>query len=233
VTARRAEQSRSAFRAILFDLDHTLLDFDRAQRGALRSALAAFGLPFSVSTLLAYRRINDELWARYRAGATTQRALASERFRRLLRHLGADPRRGPRLGETFLDELSRRGDRLPGCRPVLARLARRYRLGVVTNGIDRVQRSRLAASRLEPFFEVVVTSGACGYAKPDPRILHVALRALALSPHQALYVGDDVSIDGLAAARAGVPFCWVEGGSKAGRRPRRRIAHLRALPDLL
>jgi 2-haloacid dehalogenase len=222
------------FRAILFDLDHTLLDFDRAQRGALRTALAGFGLPFSTSTLLAYRRINDELWARYRRGETTQRALASERFRRLLRHLGGDGRRAPRLGEIFLDELSRRGDRLPGCRPVLARLARTYRLAVVTNGIDRVQRSRLAASRLEPFFEVVVTSGGCGYAKPDPRILQVALRALSLSPRQALYVGDDVAIDGLAAARAGVPFCWMEGaGGASGRRPRRRIANLRALPDLL
>jgi YjjG family noncanonical pyrimidine nucleotidase len=221
------------FRAILFDLDHTLLDFDRAQRGALRSALAGFGLPFSPSTLLAYRRINDELWALYRRGGTTQRALATERFRRLLRHLGGDPRRSYRLGETFLDELSRRGDRLPGCRPVLARLARRYRMGVVTNGIDRVQRSRLAASGLEPFFEVVVTSGGCGYAKPDPRILRVALRALTLSPRQALYVGDDVATDGRAASRAGVPFCWMEGTSAVGRRSRRRVANLRALLDLL
>jgi putative hydrolase of the HAD superfamily len=97
-----------------------------------------------------------------------------------------------------------------------------------------VQRARLAAARLEPFFEVVVTSGGCGYAKPDPRILRVALRALAVPPRQALFVGDDVSIDGRAASRAGVPFCWMEGPGGAGRRrPRRRVANLRALLDLL
>ncbi len=109
-----------------------------------------------------------------------------------------------------------------------------YRLGVVTNGIDQVQRSRLAAARLTHFFEVVVTSAGCGYAKPDPRILHVALRALALSPRHALYVGDDPPIDGQAAARAGVPFCWMDGGAAPrGRRPRRRVESLRALADSL
>jgi putative hydrolase of the HAD superfamily len=98
-----------------------------------------------------------------------------------------------------------------------------------------VQRSRIAAAGLERYFEVVVTSASCGYAKPDPRILGVALRALSLSPRQALYVGDDIAVDGGAAARAGVPFCWMEGPSAAGvgARPRRRIANLRALADLL
>jgi putative hydrolase of the HAD superfamily len=97
-----------------------------------------------------------------------------------------------------------------------------------------VQRARLAAAGLERFFEVVVTSAGCGYAKPDPRILHVALRALALAPRQVLYVGDNLTTDGVAAARAGVPFCWIEGpGALAERRPHRRVLNLRALLELL
>jgi len=160
--------------------------------------------------------------------------LARERFRRLLRRLEADPGQAASLGEVFLDHLSRRGDRLPGCRTTLARLAKTYRLGVVTNGIDRVQRSRLRAAGLERFFEVIVTSAGCGYAKPDPRILHVALRALALAPRQALYVGDDPATDGGAAEGAGVRFCWMDRGNASPEgRPRRRVTSLGALADLL
>jgi HAD superfamily hydrolase (TIGR01509 family) len=98
-----------------------------------------------------------------------------------------------------------------------------------------VQRSRLKAARLEPFFETVVTSEDCGFAKPDPRILHVALRALGLAPRQAVYVGDDPRVDGRAAARAGVAFCWMDRGTETGRgrTPRRRVTDLRALEDLL
>jgi HAD superfamily hydrolase (TIGR01549 family) len=211
-----------------------LLDFDRAQGAALRSALADFGLPCSRPTLAAYRRINDALWDQYRRGAIRQDDLARERFRQLLIHVDGDPRRAARLGETFLDRLSARGDRLPGCRTVLSCLARRFRLGVVTNGIDRVQRARLEASRLDAFFDAVVTSEGCGFAKPDPRILQVALDALGVAPRSALYVGDDPDVDGGAAAGAGVAFCWVDRGARRqGPRPRRRITHLLELEELL
>jgi HAD superfamily hydrolase (TIGR01549 family) len=117
---------------------------------------------------------------------------------------------------------------------VLRSLRTRYRLGVVTNGIDRVQRSRLAASGLAPLFETVVTSQGCGYAKPDPRILHVALDAMRIAPRHAVYVGDDPAVDGVAARAAGVPFVWMDRGDPVrGRRPRRRVERLEELAELL
>jgi YjjG family noncanonical pyrimidine nucleotidase len=221
-------------RAVLFDVDRTLLDFDKAERAALRQALHSLGLPCPRATLAAYQRINHELWAAFRRGEVSQPALAKERFRRLLRETGGDPAQAPRLGATYLERLSARGDRLPGCRPVLRALGARYRLGVVTNGIDHVQRSRLAASGLSPLFETVVTSQGCGYAKPDPRILHVALDTLRVSPRHAVYVGDDPAVDGAAARAAGVPFVWMDRGDPVrGVRPRRRVRSLTELPDLL
>jgi HAD superfamily hydrolase (TIGR01549 family) len=174
------------------------------------------------------------LWAAYRRGEITQPALARERFRRLLRETGRDPARARRLGESYLERLSARGDRLPGCRPLLIALRKRYRLGIVTNGIDRVQRSRLAASGIARFFEVVVTSQGCGFAKPDPRILRIALDGLGVRPREAVYVGDDPAVDGAAARAAGVSFIWVDrGDAQRGARPRRRVLVLAELQRLL
>jgi FMN phosphatase YigB (HAD superfamily) len=107
---------------------------------------------------------------------------------------------------------------------------------VVTNGYDRVQRSRIGAARLDAFFQVVVTSEACGFAKPDPRILGIALQALETSPAHALYVGDDVRTDGGAARAAGVAFWWLDRGAplpRGVRRPRRRVASLAELAERL
>jgi putative hydrolase of the HAD superfamily len=104
----------------------------------------------------------------------------------------------------------------------------------VTNGIDRVQRSRLAASGIEPFFEVVVTSQGCGFAKPDPRILGIALDGLGIRPGEAVYVGDDPAVDGAAARAAGVPFIWMDRGDPLrGARPRQRVRSLTELRRLL
>ena len=117
---------------------------------------------------------------------------------------------------------------------MLRQLRKRYRLGVVTNGIDRVQRSRLAASGLAPLFDTIVTSQSCGFAKPDPRILHVALDAMGVSPRHAVYVGDDPATDGTAARAAGVRFVWMDRGQPTrGRRPVRRVESLRELAELL
>lgn len=105
---------------------------------------------------------------------------------------------------------------------------------MVTNGIDRVQRSRLLASGLAPLFETVVTSQSCGFAKPDPRILHVALDTLGIAPRHAIYVGDDPATDGAAAFAAGVRFVWMDRGQAVpGPRPRRRVASLAQLADIL
>jgi HAD superfamily hydrolase (TIGR01549 family) len=201
----------------------------------LRQGLQALDLPRSHAVLAEYRRINESLWELYRQGGISQPALAKERFRRLLRFLRAPLRQASTMGAAYLEALGQRGDRLPGCRPVLRQLqARGLLLGVVTNGIDRVQRSRLRMARLESFFAVVVTSEGSGFAKPDPRILAVALDALGVGPREALYVGDDVRTDGGAAMAAGVPFCWMDQGRRhVGAQPRLRVAHLLELLEVV
>jgi len=232
-------------RAVLFDLDETLFDFSRSEARALSGALAGHGLRPARSVVGVYREINAALWARYRRGTIGQAALARERFRRLLRRLGADPAGAPELGERYLALLSRRADLLPGCRRTLRALARRHRLAIVTNGIDRVQRGRLEASGLGALFDVVVTSEGCGFRKPDPRIMQAALTALGVSPREALYVGDDLETDGGAARAAGVAFCWIDrsnganGGSRVpgrarpGPRPGHRVTRLTELIALV
>jgi FMN phosphatase YigB (HAD superfamily) len=138
------------------------------------------GLRLRREILPAYRRINLDVWRRYRAGLLPASRLSQERFGRLARELAAPAAVARRLSRSYLAAFSRRGDLLPGSRGALRRLARDHALAIVTNGLDRVQRGRLAAARLEAFFPVVITSESCGYTKPDPRILHVALTALGV-----------------------------------------------------
>jgi YjjG family noncanonical pyrimidine nucleotidase len=228
-----APNSPPPLRAVLFDADHTLFDTSKAERCALRAALRARSLRCPPATLEAYRAINGELWALYSRGGIDAASLSRERFRRLLRHLRADARGGTALSEAYIDGIARRGDLLPGCRRVLARLKRRYRLGLVTNGLDRVQRSRLRVARLEPYFDVVVTSQGCGFAKPDPRILGVALDALGVAPPEAVYVGDDRAIDGAAARAAGVAFVWMERADAVPRNGDAEGPRVRALRDVV
>ncbi len=221
--------------ALLFDLDETLLDFERSSRLALRDAFADLGLPFARSVGDVYRAVNDRIWRDYEQGRITADALSQERFRRLLSLLGHHRSLSARLSRLYLRHLSSRADLLPGCRRVLAVARRRHRLAVVTNGIDRVQRSRLRVSGLRDRFHAVVTSEACGFAKPDPRIVEVALDRMGVSARNAIYIGDHPTTDGDAAHGAGVRFVWLDRKAHhpPRRRPFRRVTSLRSLATLI
>jgi YjjG family noncanonical pyrimidine nucleotidase len=199
----------TAVKAVVFDLDHTLFDTDRTERRALKAVARAEGVVLGAHALDAYRTVNTHVWAEYWAGRLTSKELRVLRFHLWLQKLERDPARARRLAPLYLREFSARADLIDGARALVQSIARLdLRLGVVTNGIDRVQRTRLRVSALAGAFRVVVTSEKAGIAKPDPRIIELALRRLNVGPANALYVGDDPHVDGLVANRASVRFVW-------------------------
>ena len=223
-------------RALLFDLDHTLFDTEKTERRALRSVAAAIDVRLGAPGIASYQSFNTHVWAEYRAGRLTSKEMRVLRFELWLKHLDRashDPRR---IAELYLETFASHGDLIAGAGPALrSTSALGHRLGVVTNGIDRVQRSRLAASGLASHFRTVVTSERAGITKPDPRIIEMALRRLRVSPEEALYVGDDPSIDGRAAHDAGVRFVWFnpKGRAKPDHLDAERTTVIRRLADLV
>ena len=196
-------------RAVLFDLDHTLFDTEKTERLSLGVVARHVRVPFGARSLALYREANTHVWGEYRAGRITSKELRVLRFHLWLEKLGRDPTHARKLAPLYLEQFSSRGDLIAGAMAAVKAIGRQgLRLGVVTNGIDRVQRQRLRASQLMDHFRVVVTSERAGFTKPDPRIIEIALRRLRVRPDEAVYIGDDPHVDGLAANRASVPFVW-------------------------
>ena len=72
---------------ILFDADHTLFDFDRAEREALHRVLRRRGYPLEAAEAR-YLALNRDLWARFDRGEIRREVLIVERFARLAREFG-------------------------------------------------------------------------------------------------------------------------------------------------
>ena len=113
-------------------------------------------------------------------------------------------------------------------RPVLERLARRYRLGVVSNFTGNLQPclEELGLARL---FAAVSDSAVVGWSKPDPRIFLGTLATLGAPPERAWMVGDNFEADMRGAAALGVRTCWLAPPERplppaAGEVPTARIA---------
>jgi putative hydrolase of the HAD superfamily len=142
-----------------------------------------------------------------------------------------DPMLGRRLVDAFVADTHTAWDRN---RPLLRRLAKRFRLGVVSNSYGNMP-ALLAEAALAPF-EVVIDSALVGVRKPDPAIYELAAARLALAPDAILHVGDSWERDVIPARAAGMRAVWLAPlhvpmpAPSAGAR---RIASLLDLESLL
>lgn len=178
---------------ILFDLDGTLVDSLPDIAAALNHALGRAGLaPLGtdlVRTLVGEGvvRLAEKALAHQGAGALDPAALASDVVAYYEEHPCDLTRPFPGV-EPTLDELARRGQRL----------------AVLTNKPGGVARALLEALGLAGRFAAIVGDGDGHPRKPDPAAARALLARFAVTPAQALMVGD--GLPDLALARAaGLP----------------------------
>jgi putative hydrolase of the HAD superfamily len=120
--------------------------------------------------------------------------------------------------------------------PLLSELARRYRLGIVSNFYGNLTRVCEDAG-IRSYFSVLVDSTQFGCEKPDPRIFQHALQTLEVPASAATFVGDSLPRDMAGARGVGMRHIWLAGSASPAARPccrdDRRIESLRELKAIL
>ena len=120
--------------------------------------------------------------------------------------------------------------------PILERLGRRYRLGVVSNFYGNLA-TVCDNAQVRRYFGVIVDSARVGLSKPDPRIFVTAVEALGIEPGRAVMVGDSLARDMAGARAAGMAHIWLTPVPERQGRPccpgDRVIRSLRDLEGLL
>ena len=214
-------------RAVLFDLDDTLIDWE----GSIDRCVRDLGGDEAADALLAW--VREHHWVR-RDGVVVHRntwklhELADECWPEALPHLGA--------GEVAL-AVKRFREELwvaffPDVVPTLDALADVYRLGVLSN--NRYLPNEVTRLRLFDWFEVAVTPPD-GVYKPDPVAFAHACAALGLEAGGVVYVGDSVMADVEGAFGAGLVPVWLDRYDDGWDPPSgvHRIGGLAELPSLL
>lgn len=197
-----------ALKAILFDLDNTLIDFIGMKKKASQAAAKAmldvgletdienleeslydFYLDYGIESDDAFETfIQDKLgFIDYRVLAAAVNAYLKEKYS----HLEAYPK----TRET-LTELKKRG----------------YKLGVVSDGLRLKAWMRLNAVCIDNLFDTVVTHEDTGKFKPEPEPFLKACKGLEVKPEECMMVGDWPERDIEGAKNVGMRTCWAKYG---------------------
>jgi HAD superfamily hydrolase (TIGR01549 family) len=161
---------RGRLKALLFDLDGTLLDSFPAHLEAYRIMFGRFGIEITKESFL--KSYSPNWYETYQAMGLPKEAweIANAYW------LEAAALQTPGL--------------FPGVEQILPQLANSYKLGLVTSGSkSRVVRD-LTRTGINGVFEVVITGDDVQQPKPAPQGLELALARLNVQPREAVYIGD-------------------------------------------
>jgi 2-haloacid dehalogenase len=221
---------------LLFDADGTLFDYVRAEALALEKTFRHFGAPFEQKYLDEYQKINRQIWQALEQKQITPNVLRVRRFELLFEKLGIAI--SPIIfSEAYLKYLADCRELIEGAQDVLDALSAKYRFAILTNGLQSVQRNRLAHLPIQHHIAALIISEEVGFAKPERGFFDATFARLGNPPkEQTLMIGDSLTSDIQGASDYGIDSCWYNPERQS--RPASpaityEITHLRELIALL
>lgn len=197
-------------KAILWDVDGTLLDFSKSEKWGIKACLEEIGFyQHDDDMLLRYQNINRRYWEALERGEVTKQEVLLGRFRTFfgeekivcedIESFNASYQR--KLGEVFFE--NERSVEL--CN----RLKNRVKQYVVTNGTVTAQRNKLKGSGLDQCMDGIFISDEIGVEKPGIGFFEPVFQAMVdIQKSEILIIGDSLTSDMRGGNVAGIRCCW-------------------------
>jgi len=215
-------------RALLIDLDGTLVDSTEAYREAGKAGFAAIGLncddvktAFEVARRLEQNQPIDDLFTKFHMEGEVE-----ERFL-------------PAYLDAYYSTVSIKSKPLPNAKKTLKRLSQHFPLALITlRYVAREQvREELKHLSLMKYFKTVVTALEVKQPKPSPDAFLTAAKRLGVPINQCAIVGDSI-VDVQAGKSAGAKTIAVLSGifnrkELSKQKPDLIIRDINALPGFL
>lgn len=204
-------------RAVLLDIDDTLLSFEGCVRQTMREGLPAFGLgAYREDMYEVARRVNVRLWGQIECGELDLAALEQVRWNTIFSELGLVGD-GVAFERYFKERLFWSAVEVPGARELVERLRGRVVLCAASNGPNEQQVNRLRVAGMLDSFDHVFISERLGAEKPSREFFDACFAELGdIAPAETLIVGDSLTSDMAGGAAYGLRTCLYRPDAVAG-----------------
>jgi YjjG family noncanonical pyrimidine nucleotidase len=202
----------SLYKAIIFDLDNTLLNFNTSETESMKRTCQDHKLFVNNAAEWdtfwgAFSEHNFRHWMDFVNGGEVKTIGEVLRFS-FRDSLNLEELFHSDLSDTYWDYFCNSCFFEDGAEQLLSHFKDKYPLGIITNGISESQRKRLKAGNIAELFKSIVISDEVGIRKPKKEIFEIALQDLKLSHKEVLFVGDSLQDDYYGALNSGIDFCF-------------------------
>ena len=210
-------------KAILFDMDNTILAQERVSPKSWERVFARFASQLGGLDVKRFTDAMNEIrprlqgdpvwdqWARLNMEASRRELVAL-----VFSHLGVNAgETADEVASAYAEIIEASLEVFPGAMGTLKRIREMGKgMALITNGLSDFQRGKIGRFGLEPFFDCIVIEEEFGVGKPDPRVFQHALGQLAVQPWDAMMVGDNLEADIAGAQSQGIYTVWVDWKSR-------------------
>ena len=198
------------YKYLLWDIDGTILNFELAERAAIRSLFKRFKLGDCSDEMLMYcSQINKRYWQLMESGKIKKDKMLVERFIEFFSNKGINADIAAEFNKEYqialCDTIVFNDDAID----IIKHQKKTCKIIIVTNGTEVVQEKKLERSGLNDIVDNVFISELVGFEKPNIKffekvILEVGIKDLK----EALIIGDSLTSDIQGGHNIGIDTCW-------------------------
>lgn len=197
-------------KAILLDVDNTLLDFNLCAQESLKEAMEQCGIAYEDGMYPVFERENNQIWKELEQGLLTREELHVQRFARVLRALHLEEcADSTAVEDVFQKCVGESAVPVTGALELVQYLAEKYPLYVASNARQFRQVKRLEKAGMMPYIREVFSSEKMGANKPAREFFDGCFAAMeGIAPDECVIIGDSLSADIEGGKAYGMKTIW-------------------------
>ncbi len=221
-------------KVILWDIDGTLLNFEAAEKAAIRQCFLNHGLGECTDEMLGrYTKINKKYWERLERGELTKPEVLVGRFQEFFANEGLPVEKAEALNAEYQVRL---GDTIcfnDDGYELVQRLNSQVKQYAVTNGTLVAQERKLKKSGLDQLLLEAFISDVIGIEKPNIGFFDYVFDKIGTyKKDEVLIVGDSLTSDMQGGNNAGILCCWYNPQKNSGRADIRIVYEIENLQEI-
>ncbi len=227
-------------KAVIFDIDDTLFDRNKAQAIVFEEFKRKYADLFEqidehMLTTAFYEA--DRLSTEYFYAGGGKEYLREKRFVFFLDMLELDGSYAREMSDYYVRYYIDIDAPVDEAAMVVDGLKDKYKLGAISNGLSDTQIHKLKKLNIHDYFESIIISDEHEFKKPEAEIFWESAKELGFKAEDCLYVGNSYNGDVIGADNAGMITCWLNPSRthpvQMPVKPDYEIAKLAELLDIL
>ncbi len=208
-------QANKKYKYILWDIDDTLINFNKSQYAALNHVYEKYSIKLTNKEIELYDSINHNYWKLLDENKISKKELLTKRFDDFHKMIDINNIDSNELNENYQKALGDFAVLNNNAFELCSKLKDNYKQYAITNGTKIAQDKKLKLTGLDEILDDIFISEVIGVEKPNINFFNFVFSNITnFNKCEALVIGDTLTSDIKGAMNVNIDSCFFNPSNK-------------------